>query len=266
MKRYILLAAFALTLASCKKEKEETTTETVVEKEVAAPSLAFKNETHQKKSSLPCKEICTNVNIDVPVAENIPVLADSINNKIFNTVRSIVYFGEKPYNAKTYDEIMTSFINDYDKMKKDFPKDPMAPWEATIKSNVPYKTDSIINVKLTSYMFTGGAHGYGADRSLIFNAKTGKSLKHSDLFTDIKGLTAYAEKKFREKYKIPIGKNINATGFMFENDKFALPQNIFYTDKGLLLYYNAYEVASFAEQQKELLFPYSEIEKYLKVK
>lgn len=266
MKRYILLATFALTLASCKKEKEETTTETVVEKEAATPVLAFRNETHQKKSSLPCKETCTNVSIEVPVAENIPVVADSINNKIFNTVRGIVYFGEKPYDGKTYDEIMTSFISAYDKMKKDFPRDPMMPWEATIKGSVPYKTDSIINVKLTSYMFTGGAHGYGAERSLIFNVKTGKSLKAADLFTDIKSFTSYAEKKFREKYKVPAGKNINATGFMFENDKFALPQNIFYTDKGLLLYYNAYEIASFADQQKELLFPYSEVQKYLKVK
>jgi hypothetical protein len=265
MKPYILLAACTLFLTGCKKEKDETT-ETVIEKEAASPALAFTTETHQKKSSLPCKETCTNVSIEIPVAENIPVVADSINNKIFNTVRGIVYFGEKPYDGKTYDEIMASFISAYDKMKKDFPKDPMMPWEATIKSSVPYKTDSIINIKLTSYMFTGGAHGYGAERSLLFDAQTGKSLKYADIFTDIKGFTAYAEKKFRETVKIPAGKNINSTGFLFENDKFALPQNIFFTDKGLVLYYNSYEIASYADQQKEVLLPYSDIEKYLKVK
>lgn len=115
-------------------------------------------------------------------------------------------------------------------------------------------------------MFTGGAHGYSGERSLLFNATTGRSLKYADIFNDVKAFTAFAEKKFREKFKIPAGKNINATGLMFENDKFVLPQNIFFTKNGLLLYYNAYEVASYAEQQKELLLPYEQVQQYLKVK
>lgn len=265
MKRYILLAAFALTLVSCRKDAEQANADTTTQNDTAAV-LAFKSETYTKKSNVACRETCTNVSIDVPVAQHMPVAADSINNKIFNTVRSIVYFGEKPYNGKSYQEIMDSFIRAYEDMKKDFPNDPMAPWEASIKGSVAYKTDSIINIKITSYMFTGGAHGYGAEKSVLFDTQTGKSLQHADIFSDLNGFTAYAEKKFREKFKVPAGKNINATGFLFENDKFALPQNIFYTDKGLLLYYNPYEIASYADQQKELLLPYSEIEKFLKVK
>ncbi len=263
MKRYFLIAASLLLLTGCKKDKEETATG---DTDKTAPALAFSTETYTQKTTLPCADKCTQVSIHVPKAENIQVVADSINNKIFTTVRNIVYFGEKPTDGKTYDEIMESFISSYDKMKKDFPKDPMLPWEATIKGSVPYKTDSIINVKLISYVFTGGAHGYGADRSLLFNAKTGRSLTYAELFKDEKAFTAYAEKKFREKFKVPAGRNINSTGFMFENDKFILPQNIFFTESGLLLYYNAYEIASYAEQQKELLLPYSDIEQYLKMK
>jgi hypothetical protein len=115
-------------------------------------------------------------------------------------------------------------------------------------------------------MFTGGAHGYEGNRSLIFNAKSGRSLTYDQIFKDKKAFTAFAEKKFREKYKIPAGKSINITGLMFENDKFILPQNIFYTDNGMLLLYNAYEVASFADGTKELLIPYSEADAFLKVK
>jgi hypothetical protein len=50
---------------------------------------------------------------------------------------------------------------------------------------------------------------------------------------------------------------------MFKNDKFHLPQNIFYTEEGLLLYYNSYEAASYADGPKEILFSYDEVSKYL---
>ena len=263
MTRYFCLLICAVTLWGCKEEKEQPEPQATAP---AKPELIFKSESYEKKTSLPCKDGCTKVNMTLPVAENMPVVADSINNKIFNTVRGIVYFGEKPTNGKNYEEIMASFIGAYDKMKKDFPKDPMVPWEAKINAEVAYKSDSIINIKINHYTFTGGAHGYAGDRSLLFNARTGRSLTYGDIFKDEKGFTVLAEKKFREKFKIVSGKSINSTGLMFENDKFILPQNIFFTKDGLLLYYNAYEIASYAEQQKELLLPYSEVEQFLKMK
>ena len=57
---------------------------------------------------------------------------------------------------------------------------------------------------------------------------------------------------------------INANGFMFENDKFQLPQTYFYTPNGFLLFYNVYEIASYAQGNFEVLIPYDEIKPYLK--
>ena len=263
MKYCLTLMLSVLLLTSCKKDKEETTEATPTEKSTEA--LAFENKVYNKKTDLPGKEPRTYVDISVPDAVGMPVADDTINNKIFRTVRSIVYFGEKPTDAKSYDELMTSFIQSYEELAKKFPDDAMS-WEAKIKATVDYKTDSIIDIKLHHYTFTGGAHGYEGDRSLLFSAKTGRSLEYSDIFKDEKAFTAFAEKKFRAKYKVPQGKSINATGLMFENDKFALPQNIFFKENGLLLYYNAYEVAAYAEQQKEILIPYSEADAFLKMK
>lgn len=263
MKYCLTLMLSVLLLTSCKKDKEETTEATPTEKPTEA--LAFENKVYNKKTELPGKEPRTYVDISVPDAVGMPVADDTINNKIFRTVRSIVYFGEKPTDAKSYDELMTSFIQSYEELAKKFPDDAMS-WEAKIKATVDYKTESIIDIKLHHYTFTGGAHGYEGDRSLLFNAKTGRSLEYSDIFKDEKAFTAFAEKKFRAKYKVPQGKSINATGLMFENDKFALPQNIFFKENGLLLYYNAYEVAAYAEQQKEILIPYSEADAFLKMR
>lgn len=245
MKQYTFLVFLFLIFISCNKE------------------LSFKNETFKKKSTLPCKTDCPQITIDIPVAKNIPVVADSINKKILNVLKEIVYFGEKPSEVKNYNSLAASFITSYEEMHKKFPGETFG-WEAKIKGNVEYQSDQILNIKLDHYTFTGGAHGYQGFRSLLFNPKTGKIIFNDQLFKNEKEFKAFAEKEFRNKYKIPAKANINVTGLMFEKDTFQLPQNIFYTDEGLLLYYNSYEAASYADGPKEILFPYDKISKYLK--
>lgn len=245
MKQYTFLVFLFLIFISCNKE------------------LSFKNETFKKKSTLPCKTDCPQITIDIPVAKNIPVVADSINKKILNVLKEIVYFGEKSSKVKDYNSLATSFITSYEEMHKKFPGETFG-WEAKIKGNVEYQSDQILNIKLDHYTFTGGAHGYQGFRSLLFNPKTGKIIFNDQLFKNEKEFKAFAEKEFRNKYKIPAKANINVTGLMFEKDTFQLPQNIFYTDEGLLLYYNSYEAASYADGPKEILFPYDKISKYLK--
>lgn len=264
MKRIIIAATLLATLASCKKEKPETAaendTDTTTIATPEAATVSFDKKMYEKKSAIKTKDPRTSVSIDVP--EAVGSGADSINNKIFRTVREIVHFGEKPSDAKSYEEVMASFIGAYEELAKKYP-DEDVPWEAKVTGEVTYKNDSIVNVKLTHYTFAGGAHGYGADISLLFDAKTGHSITQDDLFKDKKGFTALAEKKFRAKYKIN-GVNINSTGLFFLNDKFSLPNNIFFTDKGLLLQYNSDEVAAHAEGTKDVLITYAEAKPFLK--
>lgn len=276
MKYKFFWLAAVLALAGCKDEKkvlpeadepdgaqQEVTVETPAENKNA---LAFRPQVYAKKSKV-CKKECSTVSIKTAGAVGgTPNVADSINAAEFRIARSIVYFGEKPTNAKDYNELMNLFIKSYDDLAKKYPEEADRSWEATINTSVAYQSDNLINLKINNYLFTGGAHGYEGNRSLLIDAKTGKTLKYPDIINDIKGFTAFAEKKFRQKFKIPAGKNINSTGLMFENDRFALPQNIFFSKEGITLYYNAYEIASYAEQQKELFVPYSEAEKFLKLK
>jgi len=257
MKRILLFMAISFAFASCQNDKKQETEENTLE---------FHTKTYAKKTALPCNaKLCAEVKISVPEAANIPVVADSINKKIFNTVRGIVYFGEKPSDGKTYEEVMASFIASYDKIRTEFP-DERAGWEAKIDAKVDYSSENILNIKLNNYVFTGGAHGYEGNRSLIFDKQTGKSLERNDILKDTVNFKIMAEKKFREKFKIPTGKPINSGGLMFIKDVFELPQTFFFTNKGLLLYYNTYEIAAYAEGPKELLIPYNELEKYLVVK
>jgi hypothetical protein len=247
MKPYIIFVALCFLSARCENE------------------LTFEDQSFSKKTVLPCKGDCPHISVKIPVAKDAPIVADSINKKVFATMKEIVYFGEKPYAATDYPGLLDSFMGSYEKLQKDFPKDIFG-WEAEIEGHVKYLSDSILNIEIKHYTYTGGAHGYQGFRSLIFDPNTGKSIPTRRLFKNQNAFMAFAEKKFRIKYKIPENQSINATGLQFENDKFQLPQNIFYTEKGLLLYYNPYEAASYADGPKELLLPYKLVNNYLLIK
>jgi len=244
MRYFALFAAMLFLLVSCNNE------------------LAFEEKSFYKKTSLPCKENCPHVSVKVPIASNVPIVADSINKKVFAIMKEIIYVGEKPFAATDYDGLLTAFINSYNQMQTEFPKDNIG-WEGEITGRVSYQSENILDIELKHYTYTGGAHGYSGKRSLIFNPETGKSIPNEHLFKDINLFKAFAEKKFRIAYKLKVSDPINASGLMFEDDLFQLPQTYFFTDKGLLLYYNVYEIASYADGPKELLIPYSEANDYL---
>ena len=247
MKNYVLFASLLFLLARCEKE------------------LVFENQSFEKKSTLACNDNCPSILIQIPIAKDVPIVSDSINKKVFSVLKQIVYFGEKPYASTDYKGLVSSFIASYEKLQKDFPKDSFG-WEAKINGEVNYMSENIINIEIKHYTYTGGAHGYQGQRSLLFDSNTGKTILQHQLFKDRNAFKAFAEKKFRTKYKIPEKGSINQTGLLFEDDTFLLPQNIFYTDKGLLLFYNPYEAASYADRTKELLLSYKEISDYLLIK
>lgn len=224
--------------------------------------LRFENRFFEQKTTLSCQENCPYIRVKIPMANGVPIVSDSINKKIFSVLKEIIYFGEKPFTSSSYKDLLASFIGSYEKMKRQFPEDTFG-WEANITGSVLYQSDRILNIQIQHYTFTGGAHGYEGLRSLIFDPDNGKIIPNTKLFKNPNLFKAFAEKNFRLKYKIPAQGSINATGYQFENEVFQLPQNIFYTNKGLLLHYNQYEVASYADGPKELFFPYAEINEFL---
>lgn len=207
---------------------------------------------------------CPNVEIIVPNITTETDVASSINTTIENKVVKIFSFGENT-DAATYQEAIDAFKKDFKELKEQFPDETIG-WEATIDGTVTYQSTNVLTVKLESYLFTGGAHGYSATTYLNFDKRSGQLLELHEMFDDVAHFTNFAETKFRIQENIPQNKNINTTGFMFENDVFHLPENIGYTKTGLQLVYNQYEIASYAEGQKMLQLMYQELQTYLKVK
>ncbi len=207
---------------------------------------------------------CPRVEITVPVAVNHPSVAKDINALIEKRVGKILSFGEDQV-VLSYQEAIKKFREEYSILQSEFPDEEVADWEASVNGIVSYDSPVLVSIKLDSYMYSGGAHGYGATTYLNFDKRTGEPLENWELFKNPDDFTAFAETKFRIQENIPSNVDINATGFMFDKEVFELPDNIGFTQKGLELIYNQYEIASYADGQKTLVLPYDELQNYLKI-
>lgn len=247
MKKIFAVIAIATLFVGCKKE------------------LEFKTIKFFKKTTMPCKQGCPQVSVAVPFAEPKSEVEDSINNKIFSVVQSIIYNEEAQKSFPDYEALLANFIHQYEKMQTANPEDVFG-WEANVEGKIMYRSKDILNFEISHYSYTGGAHGYRGLRSILVNPKNGKSIPNKNLFVNESKFKIFAEKQFRKKFKLPSNLNINGTGLMFEDEKFQLPQNYFFNKDGLLLHYNIYEIASYAAGPQELLLPYEILKPYLKLK
>lgn len=204
---------------------------------------------------------CPNVSIMLPKVVEKSKVATAIERALQEEIIFLLTFDDE-MEATNIEEAVQSFDNGYKELENKYP-DETAHWEAKIEGEVSFENKEMVTIRLDSYVFTGGAHGYGATRFLNFDKKKGIELENWQLFKNTQEFKDFAENKFRLKESIPLNKPINSTGFMFEQDSFYLPENIGFTEKGIQLLYNQYEVASFADGRIELTLPYDEVRKYL---
>jgi len=209
-------------------------------------------------------EDCTKIDITIPKVLDNTKIGRTIEKALQEEIIFLLTFDEE-MEVKTVDEAISSFSKGYENLKEIYP-DENTVWEVDIDGKIAFEDKNILTVKLVSYIFTGGAHGYKSIRFLNFDKKKGTELENWQLFKNAHEFEKFAEEKFRAQENIPKGQSINSTGLMFEKDSFYLPENIGFSEKGLELLYNQYEVASYADGPIELTIPYKDLKKHLAFK
>ncbi len=210
-----------------------------------------------------CKgDNCAKVTIDYIKIIGEKEVAERIN---FTVGNSIIYFlksnFEKNIKAIIISEAANNFLDSYERDKKEFPD--LSPYIAEVSVSNSYSSPSILCLKTDFYSYTGGAHGNGRTKFLNFDPLTGNLKSTSSIFKSKKDFTDFVEQEFRKEKGIPQGDLINSTGYWFENDKFHIPESIGFTDTEILIIYNPYEIASYADGTIELRIPLSEAQPYL---
>jgi len=240
MRRIYIASIFILLIFSCTKDQK----------------LTFENRIINANECVDCPQ----VKIEIPEAKPTNHITEKINTTIAKKVIEIIDFSAEK-ELKTITAAIQSFSSSYKELIQEFPES--IEWEASIDGVLLPKYKDIRCVQLNSYMFTGGAHGYGATNFINFNSKTGDEFKLTELIKDVDEFTLLAEKMFRKQENIPLDKNINSIGFLFENDVFYLPENIGFTKNKIILVYNQYEIVSYADGKKIIEIPLSKIKDLL---
>lgn len=201
-------------------------------------------------------ENCPRVTIDIPEGPKENRLAQRVQRGLSEEIIHWLDYAEEN-KASTIEEAMESFGDGYRDLIKSFP-DETAAWEARIEGLVLHESSSVLSISLDAYIYTGGAHGYSGRRYLNFDVGQAQELSQDALFSNRSAFGKIAETAFRKAKDIPMGSAINSTGFMFEENRFHLPENIGFTPEGVVLHYNPYEVASYADGAIEITIPYKQ--------
>lgn len=247
MKRFLFPVLCLTFLSACEQASELSLIPTLLE---------------QSELDLCATENCPKITINYLQAVGSQKSAEKINLIIDQFIISALYLGEDPEpKASSKEEAMKDFIDAYFTAKAEF--DFSTPYEAALDVDEIFQNEQFLSLDLKSYLYTGGAHGNGSVHFKNFDKKTGAEISMETLFLDLTTFTAFAEEKFRAVYQIPRNGSINATGFWFEGDTFYLPPSIGFSEKGAVMLYNSYDIASYADGPIELTLSWEEISPYL---
>ena len=188
-------------------------------------------------------------------------LAAGLNMLMHNAITTDTAHMELPLQKRVEQDAL-EFREEWQRLNSD----PNARWtfNYTKEQNFAaiYANRHFVSVKDQAYYFTGGAHGFRVTVYTLIENKTGQPIdKWHALFTDTNAVLKIAENAFRKVKKIPDGEIMNQNWFW--NGKFYLPDNFAYTEKGILFFYNVYEIAPYEQGETELLLDYESLGKLL---
>lgn len=204
----------------------------------------------------------TVISINYPKASGTIDVAKRINHTLENYMVNQTNLTEDSVINISIDDAVKQFDNAFDRFKQAFP-DTKQKWEVIIDGEVTYRSPEVISIAINSYLDTGGAHGNTNVRFFNFNAQSGELLTKKDMILNSKGLSDLVERLL----KVEIKTNDNGEtmeDFFFGND-FQLPESLGYSDEGLIILYNPYEIASYAQGIIEFTIPFEEVNQFLNI-
>lgn len=119
-------------------------------------------------------------------------------------------------------------------------------WEMLATSTINMNREGLLVYRVDQYGYTGGAHGMGVSRFLVFDTDAMKQLSLEDIFTDgfEDELGRLLEKEYRARYFIGDEEALTEAG-LFDDHIFP-SENFFLTSNGMVFFYNPYELAPYS--------------------
>jgi hypothetical protein len=249
MKKFLVLPICMLLLAGC----------------VPDSTLVFEQVLLSEKDLDGCgQQSCPKISISYLQAKGASGPANLINQAVESQLIKALTISENEKTLSSIEEAMTEFIEIYRLHLSEFP-DMSAVYTAEISMESLFEGGALFSFGFNEYLYTGGAHGLGQLYFLNFDPGSGKQLFNNDLLGDKDGFMQLAESLFRTEQGIAKDASINSTGFWFENEQFSLPGTMGITDSHVILVYNPYDIASYADGSIELKIPLEKARPFLSI-
>ncbi|WP_369998701.1 DUF3298 domain-containing protein [Winogradskyella sp.] len=186
-------------------------------------------------------------------------LSKTINFKIEEAVISTLSDVTKKTNLES---VLKDFNSEYLAFKKEFTDEEGPVWELHIETEKIYQSEEVVTLAISTYEFKGGAHGNDKIKFINLNAKTGEVLNNEDIIKDLNAFRDLAKTHFVKSLDNR-NRRLKMEDFFF-GKPFQLPENIGFSDDGLVLLYNVYEIASYDQGYTEFIIPFDDVEPHLK--
>jgi hypothetical protein len=152
------------------------------------------------------------------------------------------------------------WIRDYQRFHAEFPASDIT-YFARRTAEVLFSSPNLITIEIRSDEFHGGAEPESARAFLNLDPATGRSVELDSILEPggRKDLLRLAEWRFRSERHIPQDSSLAEAGFTFERNAFSLPRQWGFSNRGMLLHYNAGEVAPASTGPTTLLAPWNDL-------
>lgn len=226
--------------------------------------LLFSCKSELKPIEFVVKELKESYKADISVAYDMAKGNNELSRIINENIEGAIIKNTRIDSSnKDLLSVLKSFNNEYVSFKNDYPDASEPKWELHIESELVYQSEEVITVVISTYEYKGGAHGNDYIQLLNLEAGTGRVLKIEDFINNIDGFTSLAKNHFIKN--LSNSEEIESLEDYFFGKSFHLPENIGFSDEGLILLYNVYEIASYAQGYTEFAIPYNEVDEFLKL-
>lgn len=150
-------------------------------------------------------------------------------------------FQESAYSAYLDDSMFAAYTYDY-------------------RVEVERCDESVISVIVSESVYAGGAHGSYGKVTFNFSAKTGELLSVDDITDDGNALAEHIASYIQSAYSDTVKNNepdLSQVSKLIENGQW------YFTNEGLIVFAQPYEIASFAAGMPTFTVPYDELESFV---
>lgn len=227
--------------------------------------ISFTEKIIQK--SVPDCENCGTVYLTYLRCEKPSEFAENFNKTIEKRIVDFVQMDSGKNNNALLGEAaiiqsLDNFIREYTDLQQHFPE--IVAYELILTDSIVYQDKKLVSLLSRTYSFLGGAHGYQTSTYINFDATNGKVIQNDSLFFDVQKVMQIAEKHFKSQLKIDQETLLSETSFWFDDNTFHLPENIGISEKNLILHYNPYEIAPYADGAVVIEVPMQEVKPFFR--